>query len=177
LILDDKSADPVLNTYKSVNFNESSVAATVYLATSISLLEGVNIDAVGVEELRVNVAVPAAAKVYNTHSLRVGCPKVILLESLASTLFNLNLNTCKGETEVVKSPTTETVTSVFLGTETFISLKSAKPVAIFFVETVEPLTTNLRLVTFLGSTVEVAPVSNVNLVTVTSDTSFALIEN
>jgi hypothetical protein len=88
-ILDDKSAVPLFLTYKSVNFNESSVAAKVYLATSISEEAGVNIIAVGVEELSVNVAVPAPAKVYNTPFdglVTAEVPKVTLLASLASTV-------------------------------------------------------------------------------------------
>jgi hypothetical protein len=179
-ILDDKSAVPLFITYRSVNFNESSVAAKVYLATSISEEAGVNIIAVGVDELSVNVAEPAPANVYNgpfDGGIIALEGKFTLLASLASIADKAIWNNSPLATAVEKSATTLTVTSLFLVIFTFISLKSAFQVDIFFVETVSQLIINLTFVTLVVFTLVEPPVANVNLVTVTSDTSLALIEN
>jgi hypothetical protein len=105
--------------------------------------------------------------------------KVILLVSLASIVLNFILNFSQAATAVEKSAITFTVTSVFLGIFTLISLKSAFQVDIFFVETTVPLIINLTFVMLLVLTPVPVTVSGakVILVTFTSDTSFALIEN
>jgi hypothetical protein len=184
LILDDKSAEPVLYTYKSVNFNESSFAPIVNLATSVSVVDGVKIEELGVDEFKATVAVPAFVKLYNTPGfgpeILVHKTRAILLESLASTADNFNWKSCPVVIAVEKSARTVTSTAVFLAIATFISLKSAFQLDIFFVETTVSPTNNLTLVIFEVLTTPVPArrlEANVNLVTVTLETSLALIEN